>query len=385
MSSNHKKLAYLAFALYFLSGVVCMLIGSTMSSLVELYSQPLEKIVLFIGAFATGRTLSVYMIGKWARKDPMMVLFLGTCLLMVYLLGVVLIPAYYVSLVCAFLGGIGMSAQDAICPLFLSRVYPERYSSSLSAGQALYGLGGFAISALVGLMLQIKWPFYVASIILGLVGVSMLILIPFTRWENSETEEQEETVKPLYSKNNRLVLVLLGVALFAYCSICNALGSYMSSYIELLSGSREKGSYLLAIYNLVIVIGALAFMGLLRNLSERTVLVLNSLIITVVMAVALLMDSLNGFYVGFPLIGFFLGVLFTIIIAIGTRLEYRNISVASAFIATIGSCGDIFTPFATSHLIPLGGVKSALYYTVIVMVIQTVVSVLVYMMTKEEL
>ena len=385
MSSNHKKLAYLAFALYFLSGVVCMLIGSTMSSLVELYSQPLEKIVLFIGAFATGRTLSVYMIGKWARKDPMMVLFLGTCLLMVYLLGVVLIPAYYVSLVCAFLGGIGMSAQDAICPLFLSRVYPERYSSSLSAGQALYGLGGFAISALVGLMLQVKWPFYVASIILAMVGVSMLILIPFTRWENSETEEQYETVKPLYSKNNRLVLVLLGVALFAYCSICNALGSYMSSYIEHLSGSREKGSYLLAIYNLVIVIGALAFMGLLRKLNERTVLVLNSVIITIVMAGALLMDSLRGFYVGFPLIGFFLGVLFTIIIAIGTRLEYRNISVASAFIATIGSCGDIFTPFATSHLIPLGGVKSALYYTVIVMVIQTVVSVLVYMMTKEEL
>ena len=385
MSSNHKKLAYLAFALYFLSGVVCMLIGSTMSSLVELYSQPLEKIVLFIGAFATGRTLSVYMIGKWARKDPMMVLFLGTCLLMVYLLGVVLIPVYYISLVCAFLGGIGMCAQDAICPLFLSRVYPESYSSSLSAGQALYGLGGFAISALTGLMLQINWPFYVASIILGLTGVTMLMLIPFTRWENSENEEQHETVKPLYSKNNRLVLVLLGLALFTYCSICNALGSYMSSYIELLSGSREKGSYLLAVYNLVIVIGALTFMGLLKKFNERTVLVLNSAVITVAMAVGLMTDSLTGYYVSFPVIGFFLGVLFTIIIAIGTRLEYRNISVASAFIATIGSCGDIFTPFATARLIPLWGVKSALYYTVIVMVIQTVVSVLVYMMTKEEL
>ena len=46
---------------------------------------------------------------------------------------------------------------------------------------------------------------------------------------------------------------------------------------------------------------------------------------------------------------------------------------------------NIFTPFATARLIPLWGVKSALYYTVIVMVIQTVVSVLVYMMTKEEL
>ena len=159
----------------------------------------------------------------------------------------------------------------------------------------------------------------------------------------------------------------------------------MSSYIELLSGSREKGSYLLAVYNLVIVIGALIFMELLKKFNERTVLVLNSAVITVAMAVGLMTDSLTGYYVSFPVIGFFLGVLFTIIIAIGTRLEYRNISVASAFIATIGSCGDIFTPFATARLIPLWGVKSALYYTVIVMVIQTVVSVLVYMMTKEEL
>ncbi|MBE6116688.1 MAG: hypothetical protein E7187_07720, partial [Erysipelotrichaceae bacterium] len=84
MSANNKKLAYLAFALYFISGVICMLVGSSMSSLVELYGRPLEKIVLFIGAFATGRTLSVYMIGKLAKKDPMKVLFAGTALLMVY-------------------------------------------------------------------------------------------------------------------------------------------------------------------------------------------------------------------------------------------------------------------------------------------------------------
>ena len=45
MSSNNKKLAYLAFTLYFISGVVCMMIGSAMSSLVEMYGQPLEKII----------------------------------------------------------------------------------------------------------------------------------------------------------------------------------------------------------------------------------------------------------------------------------------------------------------------------------------------------
>ena len=385
MSSNNKKLAYLAFALYFISGVVCMMIGSAMSSLVEMYGQPLEKIVLFIGAFATGRTLSVYMIGKWARKDPMMVLFLGTCLLMVYLLGVVLIPVYYVGFACAFLGGIGMSAQDAICPLFLSRVYPDKYSSSLSAGQALYGLGGFAVSALTGLMFQMKRPFYMANIILALVGLSMLVIIPFTRWENGETEEQYETVKPLYSNHNKLVLVLLGIALFTYCCICNALGSYLSSYIEMISGSRETGSYMLAVYNLLIVIGAAIFIGLLRKYKERTILVFNSAVMTAALIIGLKMNTLAGYYVTLPLTGFFLGVLFTIIIAIGTRLEYRNISVASAFIATIGSCGDIFTPFATSRLISRLGVKSVFYYVVIVMVIQTVVSVLVYMLTKEEM
>lgn len=384
MSANNKKLAYLAFALYFISGVVCMLIGSSMSSLVELYGRPLEKIVLFIGAFATGRTLSVYMIGKLAKKDPMKVLFVGTVLLLVYLLGVALIPVYYIGFACAFLGGIGMSAQDAVCPLFLSRVYPESYSSSLSAGQALYGLGSFAISALTGLMFHVHLPFYVANILLALVGVSMLVLVPFTKWENIEAEEQVETVKPLYSQYNKLVLVLLGIICFAYCSICNALGSYMSSYIEALGGSTEASTYILAIYNLFIVIGAVIFVVILKKLNERTVLLVNSAIISIALLAGMMINSINGYYISFPIVGFFLGVLFTIIIAIGTRLEYRNISVASAFIATIGSCGDIFTPIATSRLITGLGIESVLYYVIVLMVIQTVVSFIVYILTKEE-
>ena len=385
MSQNNRKLAYLAFALYLLSGVVCMFVGSTMTMLVDRYGYPLEKIVLFIGAFATGRTLSVYTMGILTRKDPMKVLFRGTCLLMLYMLAAVLVPVYYVGLVCAFLGGIGMSAQDTICPLFLSRAYPESYSSSLSAGQALYGLGGFAVSALTGLMLHLNLPFYLAEIILAVIGVSIVVLIPFTRWDNIPAEEMQETVRPLYSNNNRLVLILLGVVCFAYCSSCNVLGSYMTSYIEELTGSRETGSFLLAVYNLVIVIGALFFIKILKKVSERTVLLANSVIITVALVIALWINTLGTYYVCFPLIGFFLGVLFTIIIAIGTRLEYRNISVASALIATIGSCGDIFTPFATSRLISANGVKSVFYYLVIVMVVQTVVSGLVYIMTKEEL
>lgn len=384
MSANNKKLAYLAFALYFISGVICMLIGSSMSSLVELYGRPLEKIVLFIGAFATGRTLSVYMIGNLAKKDPMKVLFVGTALLMLYLLGVALIPVYYIGFACAFLGGIGMSAQDAICPLFLSRVYPESYSSSLSAGQALYGLGGFAISALIGLMFHVHLPFYVANIILALVGVSMLVLIPFTRWDNNETEEQAETVKPLYSQHHRLVLVLLGIICFTYCSICNALGSYMSSYIEALGGSAEASTYILAVYNLVIVIGAVIFVAVLKKLNERTILLANSAFITAALLFGLISDSVKGYYISFPMVGFFLGVLFTIIIAVGTRLEYRNISVASAFIATIGSCGDIFTPVVTSRLITGLGIKSVFYYVIILMVLQTVLSFVVYILTKEE-
>ena len=385
MSLNNRKLAYLAYALYFLSGVVCMFVGSTMSMLVERYGYPLEKIVLFIGAFATGRTLSVYLIGILTRKDPMKVLIMGTCLLMLYLLAVVLVPVYYVGLVCAFLGGIGMSAQDTICPLFLSRAYPKTYSSRLSAGQALYGLGGFAVSALTGLMLHLNLPFYVGEIILSLVGVSILIMAPFTKWENIPAEDMEETVKPLYSNNNRLVLLLLGVVCFAYCSSCNVLGSYMTSYIEELTRSRETGSYLLAVYNLVIVIGAVFFIKILEKVSERTVLVVNSAIITVALLLALWINSIGAYYVLFPVIGFFLGVLFTIIIAIGTRLEYRNISVASALIATVGSCGDIFTPFATSWLISGHGVKSVFNYLVIVMVVQAIVSGLVYMLTKEEM
>ena len=384
MSSNNKKLAYLAFAMYFITGVICMLIGSSMSSLVEMYGRPIEKIVLFTGAFAIGRTLSVYLIGKAARKQPLKVLFVCTCMIMAYMLGLVLVPEYYLGFAFAFLGGVGMSGQDAVCPLFLSRVYPKSYSSVLSAGQALYGLGSFAISALIGLLFKIHLPFYLANYLLALVGVSMLVLIPFTRWEAQPQRQDEEMLKPLYANNHALVLGLLGLICFVYCSGCNSLGSFMSSYIESMGHTAETGSYMLAVYNLFIVIGSVVFVGLLKKINERTILVVNSLCITVALAIGLKVNTLIGYYVSFSAVGFFLGVLFTIIIAIGTRIEYRNISVVSALIAMIGSCGDIFTPFVTSRLVEMKGVTAVFYYVVVLMVIETIVSVCVYVLTKEE-
>ena len=158
----------------------------------------------------------------------------------------------------------------------------------------------------------------------------------------------------------------------------------MSSYIETLGGSSEASAYILAVYNLFIVIGAVIFIVILKKLNERTVLLANSAIISIALSAGLIINSIKGYYISFPAVGFFLGVLFTIIIAIGTRLEYRNISVASAFIATIGSCGDIFTPIVTSRLITGLGIKSVLYYVIVLMVLQTVVSFIVYILTKEE-
>ena len=385
MSKNDKLLAVLAYGMYFVAGVVCMLLGSSMTNLTLLYNKPVEKIVLIGSAFALGRVFSAYLLGKLTEKiNVLKILFVGLCLFIVYLLGLVFIPNYYLAFALAFLGGIGMASLDAVCPLLLSHVFKDKYSSSLSFSQALYGLGGFAISFLTGLLLRLKLSFKLAYVILALVSILLLILITKTKFENSQ-EENKENIKPLYTNNKRLTITLLGILCFLYCAVCNGIGYYLTSYIEFHYKNSTTASYMLASYNLFIVFGSIVFMYILDKISERVVLAFNSVACLLFLIMSMVVHKLSFYFVTMSIEGFFLGVLFSVIIAIGTRINYQHIAVTGALIATMGSIGDIVTPLVSSIVVKRHGVEVMLQYTACIILIMTILSILVYLLTREEL
>ncbi|MDD3140628.1 MAG: MFS transporter, partial [Lachnospiraceae bacterium] len=266
MQKSQKKIAFLAFAMYFLTGAACIVVGSSLPQLVKMYGMPLDQVVLLGSAYALGRVATVYITGRLAEKiGPMKVLAGGVILVTIFLLGLPTIVNYYLGLVFAFLGGAGMGAQDTVCPVLLSIAFKKNYEGSLSAGQALFGLGCFATPFLVGVMLSIEQPFYYSYYLLLVVPIMMLAVIPFTKLDMKDhVENQKETVQPLYIKHKILAYGAILVVCAAYCAVVNAIGLYTSSYAENMGISAANSAFMLTVYNVGAVIGAFSFVLILK-------------------------------------------------------------------------------------------------------------------------
>lgn len=378
MTTQQKRAAFLAFAMYFLTGAACLLVGSSLPHLVKMYGISLDKVVLLGSAYAFGRVSTVYITGNLVeKKGPMKVLAGGVILVAIFFIGMSTWQNYYLGLVFAFLGGAGMGAQDTVCPVLLSVAYKKNYEGALSAGQALFGLGCFVTPFLVGVMLSLKQPFYYSYYLLLIVPIIMLIMIPFTKIDIEEkTGTQEESVQPLYVKHKLLAYGSILVVCGAYCAVVNAIGLYTSSYAESLGISSANSVFILTVYNIGAVIGAFSFVLILKRVKAQVVLIINNVISLLAMLSVLLIRNMVVYFIGLFVAGFFLGVLFSVIVAIATRIGYQRIGIASALVATVAGASDILTPMITGTLVGFFGIASSYYY-VIAMIIITLIATMV--------
>lgn len=389
MKRNQRMLAFLAFAMYFLTGAVCMLVGSSLPQLVELYGLDLNKVVLLGSAFALGRFATVYQTGRLVEKiGPIKVLAIGTALIALYLFGIPTIVNFYAGMCFAFMGGAGMGAQDTVCPVFLSRVFKHNYAGALSAGQALFGLGCFATPFLVGVMLTVGLPFYYGYYILLLVPAAMLFCIPFVKFDRSvQDAEQEEAVQPLYAKKTVIAYAAILITCAAYSAVVNIMGMYTSTLAESVGVSAASSAFMLTVYNIGSTAGSCIFVLILKKVSARSVLLYNNVSAFAAIALALVLNSSSTYFILFFVAGFFLGVLFSVIVNITTRIGYKRISMAGSMVATASGGSDILTPIITGQLVAMFGVRSSYYYSLAMVVICIIGAIIIKVYTtgkKEE-
>ena len=386
MKNNNKILAFLAFAMYFLTGAACIVVGSGLPHLVKMYGMDLDKVVLLGSAFAIGRVLTVYLTGRLVEKvGPLKVLAGGVVLMAAFLLGIPTVASYYAGLIFACIGGIGMGAQDTVCPVLLSTAFKTNYAGALSAGQALFGLGSFATPFLVGVFLASNLPFYFSYYILLIVPVIILICIPFARiYPKEQNESKEQRVKPLYTKHTLLAYGAIIAVCAAYSAVVNTLGLYISSFAESIGISPSTSAFMLTVYNVGCVLGAFAFVFILKYVKARTVLLANNVLAAVALGVALAVNTVEMYFAGLFVAGFFLGVLFSVIVTIATRIGYKRISVASSLVATAGGASDILTPVVTGAIIGNLGIAFSFKYVVIMIIISIIAATVLGISTTEK-
>ena len=78
------------------------------------------------------------------------------------------------------------------------------------------------------------------------------------------------------------------------------------------------------------------------------------------------------------------GVLFSVIVAIATRIGYDRISVASSLVATAGGLSDILTPIVTGFLVGRLGVGFSFKYAIIMIAVSIAAAVVLRLNTTEK-
>jgi fucose permease len=278
-----------------------------------------------------------------------------------------------------------MGAQDTVCPVLLSIAFKKNYEGSLSAGQALFGLGCFATPFSVGVMLSTDQPFYYSYYLLLIVPIIMLSMIPFTKLNMEDyAKNQEESVQPLYVKNKYLAYGAILIVCAAFCAVVNAIGLYTSSYAENIGISAANSAFILTVYNIGAVIGSFSFVLILKKIKPQVVLVVNSFISLLAMFAVLFTKHMIVYFIGLFVAGFFLGVLFSVIIAIATRIGYQRIGVASALVATAAGASDILTPVITGFLVGFFGIMVSYYYVILMIIITLIATVVLHSNISEK-
>lgn len=278
-----------------------------------------------------------------------------------------------------------MGAQDTVCPVLLSVVFPKNYAGSLSVGQALFGLGSFAAPFLIGLLLAGDIPFYYAYYSLLLVPAIMLLCMPFVKLKiKKPKEEEEKRIRPLYVKRKVLTYAALIVLCASYSAAVSTLNLYISSFAGSIGISEVKSAFMLTVYNIGAVIGSLVFAFVLKKIKAETVLLFNNLCAFLIISIALIVNIAEIYFAGMFFAGFFLGVLFSSIVSVTTRIGYRHISIAGSLVATTGGISDILTPVITGFLVSQLGVGFSFIYAIIMIVLSILAAAVLQCNTTEK-
>lgn len=383
---------FVAFALYFLTGAACIVVGSGLSHFADKFGTDIKTIVILGSLYSLGRVSTVYLTGKLIEKiGPLKVTVMGICLIGLYLTGIAYTHSFYYALVFAYIGGVGMGAQDTVCPLFLSAAFPDNYAGSLSAGQGLFGLGGFITPFLTGVMLMNKLPFYFAYYVLLIFALITLgfviyekktINVTFNQKRNL-TVSDETQIKPLFTKNKVIAFTAILLAAATYSTTVNTIGLYTTTFAEYQGFTSASAVFLLTVYNVGSVIGSLIFILILKRVSAVNILIVNNILSIVIFAILEHLKDSTVYFICLFAAGFLLGVLFSLIVEITTRIGYKHISVASAYVAVAGGFSDVLTPIITGFIVGVFGIASIYRYAFIAIIITTILAIMVRIYTYE--
>ena len=291
----------------------------------------------FFIAYGVMSIPSGFLVEKYKEKKMLIVAFI---LALIGSIAFASFPTFRIYIISLFTIGAGMAMlQVIINPLLRVAGGEEHFAFYSVIAQLVFGSASFVspkmyswlvtgiadetntnpfISTISGLVpeslswVSVYWVF-------GLICMAMVVLILFTRFPKVELKEDEKVgTKESYLdlfKNKYVILFFLGI--FAYVGTEQGVSYWMSKFLSQYHGYDYEtvGANAVANFWGLMTIGGLLGLILIKLLDSKLVLRLFTLAAIISLLLALLGSRTLSLY-AFPLVGFFMSVMYPIIVSL---------------------------------------------------------------------
>lgn len=372
MNRNNATVILYIMAVFFLISFVTNIIGPLIPIIIEYYSLNYALAGLLPFSFFLAYGVISIPAGFLLERRGQAVTLLGAFAL--DLVGCLLIAgsASYLAVIAGlFVIGLGMAMlQVVINPLTRSTVGEAHYAFYAVLGQLVFGVASF-LSPFALSLLQTNaqafaawgppWvPFYAAA---GLVFAAFIALTAKIRLPRAELAEDERvgslaTYRALL-RDRTVLLFFLGIV--AYVGTEQGLADWMGQFLLVYHRvpAETTGAYEVSLFWGLMVIGCMLGLALLKLLDSQLVLKLFG-IGAVACVLAALLGSAQVALIAFPLCGFMLSVMWSIIFALALNSIPEHHGSFTGILCT-GILGGALVPFAIGWLGDHVGLRAAMF------------------------
>ena len=210
-------------------------------------------------------------------------------------------------------------------------------------------------------------PWASLYIVFSIISFVLLIYVFFNKYPKFEKTEEEKTgdsssYKDLL-KNKWTLLYFL--AIFCYVGAEQGVGNWISQFLYQYHGLNPQtvGADTVSYFWAMLTIGCLFGLLLLKFIDSRKILIVATAI-TILCLVLTLTGSTELALIGFPLIGFFISVMYSIIFSLALNSVKEHHGSLSGILCT-GIAGGAVIPFIVGGLGEIMDLKSGMFFLII--------------------
>lgn len=295
-------------------------------------------------------------------------------------------PSYITFTITLFsLGSCMAILQVIINPMLRVAGGEEHFAFNSVLAQLVFGLASFAspylykylvndansngdtIAGNLRNLVPESLPWVSLYFIFSLIAFIMLLVVLFIKYPKVDKKEDERAgdKKSYLSllKNKWTLLYFMGI--FCYVGIEQGIGNWISQFLAEYHGLDPQtfGANTVAYFWAMLTVGCLLGLLLLKVMDSRKLLIGASLVTLVTLVIAIT-GSTSVALIAFPLIGFFISVMWSIIFSLALNSVKSHHGSLSGILCT-GIAGGALVPFIVGWLGELIGLQAGMFFLII--------------------